>query len=71
MSYPINRPEFIACLLNVSQIYGKTKALDNVTLDIPSGCMAGLIGPDGVGKSTMLSLISGVRKIQDGRVEVL
>jgi len=71
MSYPINKPEFVASLINVSQTYGKTKALDKVTLDMPSGCMAGLIGPDGVGKSTMLSLISGVRKIQDGRVEVL
>ncbi len=71
MSYPINRPEFVASLINVSQIYGKTKALDNVTLDIPSGCMVGLIGPDGVGKSTMLALISGVRKIQSGKVEVM
>ncbi len=71
MSYLDKNPDIIARLVNVSQIYGKTKALDNVTLDIPSGCMAGLIGPDGVGKSTMLSLISGVRKIQDGRVEVL
>ncbi len=71
MSYLNNSPEFVANLINVSQTYGKTKALDNVTLDIPSGCMAGLIGPDGVGKSTMLSLISGVRKIQGGRVEVL
>ncbi len=61
----------VARLTAVSQIYGKTKALDNVSIEIPSGCMAGLIGPDGVGKSTMLSLISGVRKIQRGKVEVL
>ena len=33
--------------------------------------MAGLIGPDGVGKSTLLALISGVRKIQFGEVMVL
>ena len=33
--------------------------------------MAGLIGPDGVGKSTLLALISGVRKIQTGKVMVL
>lgn len=61
----------VARLTAVSQIYGKTKALDNVSIEIPSGCMAGLIGPDGVGKSTMLALISGVRKIQKGKVEVL
>ncbi|MEW6144101.1 MAG: ribosome-associated ATPase/putative transporter RbbA [Thermodesulfobacteriota bacterium] len=61
----------IARLENVSHRYGKTIALDNVTLDIPAGCKAGLIGPDGVGKSTMLALIAGVRKIQSGKVEVL
>jgi len=71
MSYLNNSPEFVANLINVSQTYGKTKALDNVSLDIPSGCMAGLIGPDGVGKSTMLALISGVRKMQKGRIEVM
>ncbi|MGB2691221.1 MAG: ribosome-associated ATPase/putative transporter RbbA [Thermodesulfobacteriota bacterium] len=71
MNYQDKNPDIIARLVNVNQIYGKTKALDNVNLDIPSGCMAGLIGPDGVGKSTLLALISGVRKIQKGKVEVL
>ena len=42
-----------------------------VSLDIPAGCMAGLIGPDGVGKSSLLALIAGARKIQAGQVEVL
>ncbi|NVD40252.1 ribosome-associated ATPase/putative transporter RbbA [Ensifer sp. HO-A22] len=55
----------------VTLSYGKTKALDDVTLDIPSGCMAGLIGPDGVGKSSLLSLVAGARAVQGGRVEVL
>ena len=61
----------VARLTNVSQRYGKTIALDNIALDIPGGCKAGLIGPDGVGKSTMLALIAGVRRIQSGKVEVL
>jgi ribosome-dependent ATPase len=51
--------------------YGKTLALDNVTLAIPARCMVGLIGPDGVGKSSVLSLIAGARRIQAGAVEVL
>jgi ribosome-dependent ATPase len=51
--------------------YGKTLALDDVTLAIPAGCMVGLIGPDGVGKSSVLGLISGARRIQAGSVEVL
>ena len=56
---------------NLSHRYGKTLALDDVSLDIPKGATVGLIGPDGVGKSTLLSLMAGVKVIQDGRVEVL
>ncbi|SFL82752.1 ribosome-dependent ATPase [Bradyrhizobium sp. NFR13] len=51
--------------------YGKIRALDGITLDIPSGRMVGLIGPDGVGKSSLLSLIAGARAIQEGHVHVL
>jgi len=51
--------------------YGTTRALDGITLDIPAGRMVGLIGPDGVGKSSLLSLVAGARAIQDGRVHVL
>ncbi|WP_338809531.1 ribosome-associated ATPase/putative transporter RbbA [Neisseria leonii] len=55
----------------VSYRYGKTEALKSVSLSLPRGSTVGLIGPDGVGKSTLLSLIAGVRAVQDGRVEVL
>ncbi len=58
-------------LNDVGLTYGKTRALDDVTLDLPAGCMVGLIGPDGVGKSSLLSLVAGARRIQEGRVEVL
>ncbi|MCW2272592.1 ribosome-associated ATPase/putative transporter RbbA [Rhodoblastus acidophilus] len=51
--------------------YGRTRALDGLSLDIPSGCMVGLVGPDGVGKSTLLALIAGAKILQDGGVEVL
>ena len=61
----------VACLAGVSQRYGKVAALDDVTLDIPGGCMVGLIGPDGVGKSTLLALVVGARQIQTGNVSVL
>ena len=56
---------------SVSHVFKKTRALDDVTLDFPSGRMIGLIGPDGVGKSTLLSLIAGARRIQEGEVEAL
>ena len=58
-------------LKGVSVHYGKTTALDGVTLDIPAACMVGLIGPDGVGKSTLMSLVAGARAVQDGTVIVL
>ena len=61
----------VAKLNSVTHQYGDVTAVDDMTLDIPSGCMVGLIGPDGVGKSTVLALISGVRKLQSGSVEVL
>lgn len=61
----------VASLTDVSLRYGKTLALDGVTLDLPAGQMVGLIGPDGVGKSSLFSLIAGARIIQTGRVEVL
>jgi len=61
----------VASLKGVTHRYGKTVALDNVTLAIPAGRMTGLIGPDGVGKSTLLGLIAGVRKIQTGEVRAL
>jgi ribosome-dependent ATPase len=51
--------------------YGAVRALDRITLDIPSAGMVGLIGPDGVGKSSLLSLVAGARAIQDGLVHVL
>ncbi|RWE05503.1 MAG: ABC transporter ATP-binding protein, partial [Mesorhizobium sp.] len=62
---------YVARLENVGHAYGKVRALDAVTLDFPAGRMVGLIGPDGVGKSSLLSLIAGARTIQQGHVEVL
>lgn len=56
---------------NLIQRYGKATALDGVTADIPADCMVGLIGPDGVGKSTLLGIIAGARQIQSGRAMVL
>ncbi|MCO5731357.1 ribosome-associated ATPase/putative transporter RbbA [Rhizobium sp. SSA_523] len=61
----------VASLDHVSYAYGKTIALSDVSLSIPQGRMTGIIGPDGVGKSTLLSLIAGARKVQQGKVEVL
>jgi ribosome-dependent ATPase len=61
----------VASVQQVTHRYGKAFALNDLTLDIPANCMVGMIGPDGVGKSTLLALIAGVRKIQAGKVTVL
>jgi ribosome-dependent ATPase len=61
----------VVSLKNVTQRYKKVVALDDLTLDIPANKMIGLIGPDGVGKSTLLAIIAGVRKMQAGNVRVL
>jgi len=56
---------------HVSLRYGKTVALADVTQDVPAGLMVGLIGPDGVGKSSLLALVAGSRAVQEGKVWVL
>src|SRR5690554_5598155 len=61
----------VARLEGISHRYGETAALCDITLDFPAGCMVGLIGPDGVGKSTLLGLIAGARELQQGSLQVL
>jgi ribosome-dependent ATPase len=56
---------------SVTHRYGKVTALDGISLDIPRGIMVGVVGPDGVGKSTLLGLIAGAKKLQKGKVTVL
>lgn len=61
----------VARLDNVGQRFGITVALRDISLAIPARRMVGLIGPDGVGKSSLLSLIAGARAIEQGNVMVL
>ncbi|TSD84044.1 ribosome-associated ATPase/putative transporter RbbA [Mycobacterium sp. KBS0706] len=51
--------------------YGSRVALDGIGLEVPAGRLVGLIGPDGVGKSTLLGIIAGAKRIQEGRTIVL
>ncbi|MBA3042956.1 MAG: ribosome-associated ATPase/putative transporter RbbA [Alphaproteobacteria bacterium] len=55
----------------VSLSYGRTRALSDISLDLPNGRLIGLLGPDGVGKSSLLSLVAGARAVQQGTVHVL
>ncbi len=54
-----------------SHRYGAVVALDGVDFTLPTGASVAVIGPDGVGKSTLLGLIAGVRKMQSGQLQVL
>ena len=71
MSLPPSAAQPVVRLSGVRLHYGKVEALAGIDQNLPAGCMVGLIGPDGVGKSSLLSLIAGARQVQDGTVEVL
>jgi ribosome-dependent ATPase len=63
--------EPVVRLESVSQHYGAAIALDAINVEIPGQKMIGLIGPDGVGKSTLLGIVAGVRRMQSGKATVL
>jgi ribosome-dependent ATPase len=58
-------------LAGVAHRYGRQTALDDLSVTLPAGQLVGVIGPDGVGKSTLLGLVTGAKALQTGRVEVL
>jgi putative ABC transport system ATP-binding protein len=62
-------------LRNVSKIFGtgdeQTKALDDVSLELPYGEMVLLVGPSGCGKTTLISVVAGLLDPTAGEVEVL
>jgi ribosome-dependent ATPase len=66
-----SQPVPVVQALGLTQRYRKTIALDQVNLDVPAGQMVGLLGPDGVGKSTLMDLIAGARVMQEGSLTVL
>ncbi|NLU12187.1 MAG: ribosome-associated ATPase/putative transporter RbbA [Gammaproteobacteria bacterium] len=57
--------------VSISHRYGKQQALQEVSFSLPVGSRCGLIGPDGAGKSSLLALISGVKILQQGALQVL
>ncbi len=61
----------VVSIKGVTHRYGKVAALNNISLDIPRGIMVGIVGPDGVGKSTLMALVAGSKKLQQGNITVL
>lgn len=69
-----SEPSKVVNVVNIRKVthrYGDNFALNDINLALPAGSMVGLIGPDGVGKSSLLALIAGARAVQQGDVEVL
>ncbi|HZR87210.1 MAG TPA: ribosome-associated ATPase/putative transporter RbbA [Bradyrhizobium sp.] len=67
----MSRDDAIAVVRELTHRYGSVTALDCISTELPAGRLIGLIGPDGVGKSSLLSILAGARAIQDGAVMVL
>ena len=63
--------EPVVRITELSLRYGKTLALDRVSVEIRPRLLVGLIGPDGVGKSSLLSLVTGAHAMQTGELIVL
>ena len=59
-----------ASVQDLSHRYGRRVALDRVTLELPTGGFFAIVGPDGVGKSTLLGILAGAKRIQTGRVRM-
>jgi len=66
-----DRTNVVASVCGLTHRFGAVAALRDLSVEIPAGCMVGLIGPDGVGKSTLLGLVAGAKRVQSGRVTVL
>jgi ATP-binding cassette ChvD family protein len=59
-------PEFIYSMHNVRKALGDKVVLDNITLSFYPGAKIGVVGPNGVGKSTLLKLMAGIEKPNNG-----
>ncbi|MBS1130482.1 MAG: sulfate transporter, ATPase subunit [Proteobacteria bacterium] len=53
---------------NISKHFGAFHALNNVSIDIPSGELVALLGPSGCGKTTLLRIIAGLEHADDGQI---
>lgn len=54
----------------LTKSYGSGLALDDVTLQVPTGAVYGLVGPNGAGKTTLLSIVAGLREATSGTCDI-
>lgn len=60
----------VLTLHGITKYYGKIRALNNVSLSIPEGCVFGILGPNGSGKTTMLGIVMDILKPTSGHFEL-
>ena len=65
------RPTLALSITGLTKHYDSGFTLDDVTFDLPSGYIMGLVGPNGAGKSTLIKLILNMTTRDAGRIEVL
>ena len=53
---------------HLTKVFGKQKALDDVSIHIPEHCVYGLLGPNGAGKSTLLKMLTGILRPTSGEI---
>ena len=56
----------ILSIKDVTKFYGRIRALHNVSFDVPSGSVFGVLGPNGSGKTTLLGIVMDVLKATSG-----
>ena len=58
-------------LSNVTKTFGKVRAVDEISLEVPTGSIYGFIGPNGAGKTTTIRMILSILRPDAGTVRVL
>lgn len=61
----------VVATAGLTRRFGLLKAVDDLTLDLPTGGVAGLVGPNGSGKSTLIRMLLGLIKPTSGQAEIL